>query len=81
MDIQGVRAVVVKYIREHPGRVLGALVGFVVGLSIIWLGFWRTLVVGLVTALGYAIGKWIDDEGKGLKEFLEEKLPGRPDFH
>lgn len=81
MDIQGVRAVVARYIREHPGRALGASVGFIIGLAIIWLGFWRTLVVGLVTLVGYAIGKWIDDEGKGLKEFLEEKLPGRPDFH
>lgn len=81
MEADGVWAVVVRYIREHPGRMLGTLAGFLLGLSFIWLGFWRTLVLGLVTTLGYAIGKWTDDEGKGLKEFLEEKLPGRPDFH
>jgi len=47
----------------------------------VWLGLWRTLVLVLATGIGYSIGKWTDDEGKGLREFLEEKLPGRPDFH
>lgn len=67
--------------RERPGRVIGTSIGLVIGICLISLGLWRTLVLVAVTAAGYSIGKWVDDEGKGLKEFLEEKLPGRPDFH
>ncbi len=72
---------VVAWARENPGRALGTLAGFATGLSLIWLGFWKTLVVGVATWLGYSIGKWTDDEGKGIREFLEERVPGRPYFH
>jgi uncharacterized membrane protein len=72
---------VLRFARERPGRVLGTAVGVLTGVCLIWLGLWRTLVLVLFTSIGYSIGKWSDDEGKGLREFLEEKLPGRPDFH
>jgi uncharacterized membrane protein len=72
---------VLQFAREHPGRCLGTSLGFLFGVCFIWLGFWKTLVLGVLTLLGYSMGKWTDDEGKGIKEFLEEKLPGRPDFH
>jgi len=78
---KGVIAKALDYIKEYPGRSLGTFLGFLTGLSLIVLGFWKTLVLGLATWLGYFIGKWSDDEGKGLREFLEERLPGRPDFH
>ncbi|HHW17923.1 MAG TPA: DUF2273 domain-containing protein [Firmicutes bacterium] len=78
---KGVIDRIMAYVREHPGKSLGTFLGFLFGVALITLGFWKTLVLGLATWLGYAIGKWSDDEGKGLKEFLEEKLPGRPDFH
>lgn len=72
---------VLVWARENPGRALGTLVGFLIGLSLIWLGFWKTLVVGIATWLGYSIGRSADDEGKGLREFLEDRIPGRPYFH
>ncbi len=81
MDQEGFRDRVLRVLREHPGRVLGTAIGFLTGICLIWLGLWRTLVLSLLTSIGYSIGKWTDDEGKGLREFLEEKLPGRPDFH
>lgn len=81
MDQESLRDRVLSIVREHPGRVVGTALGLLVGLCLIWLGLWRTLVLTLLTAIGYSIGKWTDDEGKGLREFLEEKLPGRPDFH
>ncbi len=70
-----------NFIKGNPGKVLGTIVGLSVGVSFVWLGFWRTLILGLATYVGHTIGTWTDNEGKGLKEFLEEKFPGRPDFH
>lgn len=72
---------VLVWARENPGRALGATIGFLIGLSLIFLGFWKTLVITLATWLGYSIGRWTDDEGKGLREFLEDRIPGRPYFH
>jgi uncharacterized membrane protein len=72
---------VLQYIREHPGRAIGTGLGLLCGVCLISLGLWKTLVLGTLTFLGYYIGKWIDDEGRSIREFLEEKLPGRPDFH
>lgn len=72
---------ILQFAREHPGRVVGTAAGLMCGVCFVWLGLWKTLVLGILTLLGYSIGKWTDDEGKGIKEFLEEKLPGRPDFH
>ncbi len=72
---------VLAWARENPGRALGTLIGFLIGLSLISLGFWKTLVVGIATWIGYSIGRSSDDEGKGLREFLEDRVPGRPYFH
>ncbi|NLA61076.1 MAG: DUF2273 domain-containing protein [Firmicutes bacterium] len=72
---------VLQYMKEHPGRSIGTALGLLCGMCLISLGLWKTLVLGTATFLGYYIGKWIDDEGRGIREFLEEKLPGRPDFH
>ena len=77
----GLLSEMVSWVREHPGRALGTLIGFGTGLSLIFLGVWKTLVIGIATWLGYSIGKWTDDEGKGIREYLEERLPGRPYFH
>jgi uncharacterized membrane protein len=81
VDQESLRGRLLRAIRENPGRSVGTLLGLLTGVCLIWLGLWKTLVLSLLTAIGYSIGKWTDEEGKGLREFLEEKLPGRPDFH
>lgn len=81
MDQEGFWEAFLRYLKQRPGRVAGTVIGFLLGACLVWLGLWRTLVLGLFTVIGYSMGKWTDDEGKGLREFLEEKLPGRPDFH
>ncbi len=70
---------ILQYLRNHPKRVIGAGLGLVFGVCLVVVGFWKTLVISLMCALGYYVGKWAD-ERKGWREFLEEKLPGRPDF-
>ncbi|MFA6654306.1 MAG: DUF2273 domain-containing protein [Bacillota bacterium] len=72
---------IVSWIDANPGRALGTTIGFLIGLSLITLGFWRTLVIVVATWLGYSIGRSSDDEGKGFRELLEDRFPGRPHFH
>ena len=69
------------WIEGNPGRALGTGIGFLIGLSLITLGLWKTLILILATWLGYSIGRSSDDEGKGFRELLQDIFPGRPHFH
>jgi uncharacterized membrane protein len=70
----------IAQIRNNPGRFFGGLIGFIVGLSLITLGFWRTFIMVTATIIGYVLGKWSDDEGKGISDYLDERFPGRSYF-
>ena len=42
---------------NHPGKLIGTSVGFFLGLLMVTLGFWRTLVLSLFAILGFVLGK------------------------
>lgn len=68
-----------RYLRSHPKTTIGASLGLIVGIGLVVVGFWKTLVIALMCALGYYLGKCAD-ERKGLREILEAKIPDRSDF-
>ena len=46
---------------NHPGKLIGTSIGLVLGLLMVTLGFWRTVVLVLFTILGFTLGKRQDD--------------------
>lgn len=61
---------------KHPGKFIGAIIGIVLALFIIILGFWQTIFLIIFAAGGLFIGKLWDD-GKGLPDwavYLLEKI-------
>ena len=46
---------------SHPGKLIGTSVGFFLGLLMVTLGFWRTLLLSLFAILGFVLGKSQDD--------------------
>lgn len=48
-------------IDNHPGKLIGTSVGFLLGLLMVTLGFWRTLILALFAVLGFILGKRQDD--------------------
>lgn len=46
---------------KHPGKFIGTSLGLVLGLLMVTLGFWRTLVLALFVILGFWLGKRQDD--------------------
>jgi len=46
---------------EHPGKLVGTVGGFLLGLLIIVLGFWRALVLFFFVTAGFLLGKRQDD--------------------
>ncbi|MDR3541861.1 MAG: DUF2273 domain-containing protein [Desulfosporosinus sp.] len=60
-------------IGNHPGKLIGTAVGFFLGLLMVTLGFWRTLVLFLFVVLGFVLGKSQDDH-ENITAWLERIL-------
>ncbi|MEA1960247.1 MAG: DUF2273 domain-containing protein [Bacillota bacterium] len=61
---------------EHRGKAIGILLGLVASLLFISYGFWRTIFIMICIALGYFIGKKIDEHADietWLKNLLKQK--------
>jgi len=50
------------WIRENPGKTIGAAVGFVIGILFFTLGWWKTLIIAVLVLIGFFIGKSRDDD-------------------
>lgn len=46
---------------NHPGKLIGTSIGFILGLLIVTLGLWRSLILALCTVIGFVLGKNQDD--------------------
>ncbi|KUO78130.1 MAG: hypothetical protein APF81_05430 [Desulfosporosinus sp. BRH_c37] len=60
-------------IDNHPGKLIGTVIGLVLGLLMVTLGFWRTLVLALFIILGFVLGKRQDDH-KSVTAWFERNL-------
>ena len=60
--------------RAHSGKIMGVLIGFVLGLLILAIGFFQAQFVLICMIVGYVIGKRIDDK-EDLMEILDKLLP------
>lgn len=59
-----------KLLDEHPGKLIGSILGFLLGLFVVLLGFWKTLVLFLFVMIGFLLGKRQDDH-KQLFDWLD----------
>ncbi|MGB9663249.1 MAG: DUF2273 domain-containing protein [Moorellaceae bacterium] len=56
-----------KVWREHHGKISGVGLGLLFGLAVAVLGLGRTLIISFCIAVGYFIGRRIDDR-QGLED-------------
>lgn len=57
-----------------PRRWIGALIGLIGSLMLIFLGFWKAVFVILCVGLGYFIGRQLDGE-QTFAEFISRLFP------
>lgn len=55
---------------RHRGKAIGIILGLVASILFITYGFWRTIFVIVCIALGFFIGKEID-ENKNFDQWLK----------
>lgn len=58
---------------NHPGKFIGTALGFLLGLLMVTLGLWKTLVLGLFATVGFILGKR-QDEHKDISTWLDRVL-------
>lgn len=48
------------WMQPYAGRIFLTVLGLLIGISFLTLGFWRTMLIVLLAAAGYLLGKWED---------------------
>ena len=66
---------VVAYYRAHKGRVIGAVVGVIVALAVIWFGLLGALFIALCAFVGYYIGKKMESDKHFWRKVIDRILP------
>lgn len=61
--------------RHHRGKALGILIGLAISLMIRILGFFWAIFVVLCVAVGYFIGKRLDEDRLDVWDYIDELLP------
>jgi uncharacterized membrane protein len=65
-----------QFIYLNRRKVIGALIGLIIGILILTIGFFKTLLLCLTTSLGYYLGiRWRFEED--LKDFILRIIPER----
>ncbi|HZK25858.1 MAG TPA: DUF2273 domain-containing protein [Oscillospiraceae bacterium] len=63
-----------QFIVEHWGKILGGALGLIVGLCILLLGFWRSVLLFLCIAVGVYLGR-LFDRHEGIQGILQRIWP------
>ncbi len=66
---------VIAYYKLHKGRVIGALIGITVALTVIWFGILGALFIALCAFVGYYIGKKMESDKNFWRKILDRLLP------
>lgn len=62
--------------QRHSAKIVGALLGFLIGLFIKWIGLFWTIVITITTAVGYWIGARVDEDPETLPRLIQRLMPG-----
>lgn len=61
---------------DHKWRVIWVALGLLIGILILTINFWRTLLLCIIIGLCYVFGSLMDKGGwQKVKEFLDFVLP------
>lgn len=76
MDMKQFQAWLSNYIANNPKKITGAVIGLIVGILILTIGFFKTLLLCITTLLGYYLGSRINFE-EDIKKVIMKVIPDR----
>jgi uncharacterized membrane protein len=59
-------------LRSYKGRIIGLVAGFIVAILLIIFGFFKTLIIVILTTLGWFIGRKFDGNTDSFLEMLDK---------
>ncbi|MCX7918357.1 MAG: DUF2273 domain-containing protein [bacterium] len=69
--------VILSFLERRPRTVIGLIIGFIIGLLLVTLHFWKTVLVIVCVTIGYCIGKYLDTR-KDWGEILDRLFTQKP---
>ncbi len=60
---------------RHRGKIVGAVLGFVIAVAIKKWGILWTLFIALAVLVGYTVGRYFDGDQEGLLSWIDRLLP------
>ncbi|NLV37149.1 MAG: DUF2273 domain-containing protein [Clostridiaceae bacterium] len=66
---------ILAYCTVHKGEVIGAIIGLILAVMILIIGFFKVLFIAIFTGVGYYIGKKIHEDKDYVKNLLDRVLP------
>jgi len=64
-----------KFYRCHFYAINGALLGLIVGVCLVWLGIFKTIILTACVVIGFLIGRQIQKDKSFFRELLDKILP------
>ncbi|MFY9175071.1 MAG: DUF2273 domain-containing protein [Peptococcia bacterium] len=64
------KRLLIEILDKHRGKLVGIVVGFIIAILVLSIGFWRTFFIACCIGVGYIIGKQFDDD-QSLRDLIE----------
>ena len=64
-----------RFYKNHYYEMTGAIIGLIIGLSLVFLGVLNTIIVALCIGAGLFIGKKLKTDKNFIKNILDKILP------
>ncbi|KNY26770.1 DUF2273 domain-containing protein [Pseudobacteroides cellulosolvens] len=64
-----------SFYKSHKGEVNGAIIGFLIAVSILIIGVLKFIFIVICMAVGYYIGKVLSVDKDYLRKFLDKIFP------
>lgn len=55
---------------RHSGKIIGSIAGFLLGVAIMAFGLFWAILISVLVALGYIVGKKVDEEDEDFRETI-----------
>lgn len=65
----------IEFYNSHRGGINGAIVGLVIAVAFLVLGFFKMLFIGICIGIGYYIGKRLYEDKDYIRNLLDRVLP------
>ncbi|MDO9536276.1 MAG: DUF2273 domain-containing protein [Bacillota bacterium] len=61
---------IIRFVQEHPGKIIGGLVGLILAVLFVIFGFWKGLFIILSILAGIYLGGKAENN-EGFRNFLD----------